>query len=125
MDADEIVPLVVRRRFVGEDIPTHQLANGQMLRAERDDRKPPGVAIAHAVFPSANSPYGCASADALGRPFYASPAFSLTPSHSPRSKNPYEPFPSPSGTTMAAAARPISGSASISPGSFEITTEGG
>jgi hypothetical protein len=26
---------------------------------------------------------------------------------------------------MAAAARPISGSASISPGSFEITTEGG
>jgi hypothetical protein len=40
MDADQVVPLVVRRGFVRENTPTHQVSLHEKFRAVRDDGEP-------------------------------------------------------------------------------------
>ena len=40
VNADEVIPFVVRRCFVGEDVPPHQIAHDKVLGSVTDHRKP-------------------------------------------------------------------------------------
>src|SRR5712692_9371541 len=51
MNTNQVVTLVVWRRFVRKNVPAHQLADHQVFCAERDDWESEGILIAHFCAP--------------------------------------------------------------------------
>src|SRR5712692_158746 len=45
MDTDDVVALLVRRRFVGKDVAAHQVAHYQILGSQCDDRQSQGLLL--------------------------------------------------------------------------------